>query len=75
LSLYTDYLHNFGNIDVDWQFQADFKVNNHVKANIGLNLIYDEDIEIIEIENGVSVNKGSEIQLKQSLGIGLEYNF
>jgi hypothetical protein len=75
LTLFTDYLHNFGNIDVDWQFQADFKVNNHVKANIGLNLIYDEDIEIIEIENGVSVNKGAEIQLKQTLGIGLEYNF
>jgi hypothetical protein len=75
LTLFTDYLHNFGNIDVDWQFLADFKVNQHVKANIGLNLIYDEDIEIIEIENGVSVNKGAEIQLKQVLGIGLEYTF
>jgi len=75
LSLYTDYLHNFGNIDVDWQFQADFKVNNHVKANIGLHLIYDEDIEIVEVKNGVSEYKGAEVQLKQTLGIGLEYTF
>ena len=75
LILFTDYLHNFGNIDVDWQFQADFKVNNHIKSNIGLNLIYDEDIATVEIENGVSVNKGAKIQLKQVLGIGLEYHF
>jgi hypothetical protein len=75
LILFTDYLHNFGNIDVDWQFQADFKVNHHVKANIGLNLIYDEDIEIIEIKNGVTTNKGAKIQIKQALGIGLEYSF
>jgi hypothetical protein len=75
LSLFTDYRHNFGNIDVDWQFQADFKVNNHIKSNIGFNLIYDEDIELIEIENGVSINRGAKIQLKQVLGIGLEYTF
>lgn len=75
LILFTDYLHNFGNIDVDWQLLAEFKVNQHIKVNIGLNLIYDEDIEIIEIENGVSINKGAKIQLKQALGIGLEYTF
>jgi hypothetical protein len=75
LSLFTDYIHNFGNIDVDWAFQADLKVNQYVKANIGLNLIYDEDIEIIKEENGIKTNEGAKVQLKQVLGIGLEYSF
>jgi len=75
LSLYTDYLHNFGNIDVDWQFYADLKVNQYVKANIGWNLVYDEDIDVIKEENGVKINEGAKVQLKQVLGIGLEYTF
>ncbi len=75
LSLYTDYIHNFGNIDVDWQFYADLKVNQYVKANIGFNLVYDEDIDVIDDQNGVLVNVGPKVQLKQVLGVGLEYNF
>jgi len=75
LTLFTDYFHNFGNIDVDWAFLADLKVNQYVKANIGLNLIYDEDIDVIKEENGVKINEGAKVQLKQVLGIGLEYTF
>ena len=75
MSLYTDYLHNFGNIDVDWQSYADLKVNEYVKANVGFNLVYDEDIDVIKEENGVKINEGAKVQLKQVLGIGLEYAF
>jgi hypothetical protein len=75
LSLFTDYVHNFGNIDVDWAFFADLKVNQYVKANVGFNLIYDEDIDVITEKNGVKINEGSKVQLKQVLGIGLEYVF
>jgi hypothetical protein len=75
LSLYTDYLNDFGNIDVDWQFQLDLKVNQYVQANVGLNLLYDDEIDTIKDENGVLVNTGPKVQLKQVLGVGLEYNF
>jgi hypothetical protein len=75
LVLYTDYLHNFGNIDVDWQCFAYLKVNQYVKANVGFNLIYDEDIEVIKEENGVKYNEGAQVQLKQVLGVGVEYAF
>ena len=75
LTLYTDYLHNFGNIDVDWQCYSFLKVNEYVKANVGFNLVYDEDIDVIKEENGEKVNKGSKVQLKQVLGIGVEYAF
>jgi hypothetical protein len=75
LTLYTDYLHNFGNIDVDWQCYSYLKVNEYVKANVGFNLVYDEDIDVIKQENGVNINEGAKVQLKQVLGIGVEYIF
>ena len=75
LSLYTDYINNFGNIDVDWQFQMDLIVNEYVNANIGFNLIYDDDVDSVEEINGAPVNVGPKIQLKQVLGIGLVYDF
>jgi hypothetical protein len=75
ISLYTDYLNKFGNIDVDWQLQLDFAVNEYVKANIGTHLIYDDDIKTKEDVGGVQVTKGPKIQLKQTLGIGIVYNF
>ena len=75
ISLYTDYLNNFGNVDVDWQMQFDMVVNQYVKANIGTHLVYDDDIKSKEEEGGVQVIKGPKIQLKQLLGIGITYIF
>lgn len=75
LALYSDYLNKFGNIDVDWQLQFDMVINQYVKANIGTQLIYDDDIKAKEEVDGVQVTKGPRIQLKQLLGIGVEYSF
>lgn len=75
LSLYSDYINNFGNIDVDWQFKMDLIVNEYVKANIGFDLIYDDDIDTIKNIDGALTNVGPKVQLKQTLGIGLVYNF
>ena len=75
LSLYSDYINKFGNIDVDWQMQLDLVVNEYVKANIGTHIIYDDDIKAKEEVNGEQVTVGPKIQLKQLLGIGLVYDF
>lgn len=75
LSLYTDYINNFGNIDVEWQLQLEMIVNQYVKANIGTHIIYDDDIKSKEEENGIQVTKGPKVQLKQLLGVGLVYSF
>lgn len=75
LSLYSDYINRFGNIDVDWQMQLDLTVNEYVKANIGVHLIYDDDIKAKEEIAGEQVIVGPKLQLKQSLGIGIVYNF
>ena len=75
VSLYTDYINNFGNVDVDWQLQLDMTVNQYVKANIGTHIVYDDDIKSKEEEGGVQVVKGPKIQLKQLLGVGVVYQF
>ncbi len=75
ITLYTDYLNKFGNVDVDWQLQLDMTVNEYVKANIGAHLIYDDDIKSTREVDGQLVTGGPKIQLKQMLGLGLSYTF
>jgi len=74
-SLYSDYINNFGNIDVDWQVQIEMIVNNYVRANIGIHTIYDDDIKAKEEVNGEQITVGPKVQLKQMLGIGITYLF
>jgi len=73
LSLYSDYINNFGNVDIDWQLQLELVVNQYVRANIGTHLIYDDDIKAKEEINGEQITIGPKTQLKQVLGVGLVY--
>src|SRR5690554_2774501 len=75
LTLYTDYLNNFGNVDVDWQLSIEMKINSLLKATIGGHLIYDDDIKNKRDVNGVQITEGPRVQLKQLLSVGLVYNF
>lgn len=78
LSLYTDYLLSFGNVDVDWELNFNLKVNKYIKTNIGTHLIYDDDIKFDEVvaEDGTIIDPGiAKIQFKQLLGVGLSYAF
>ncbi len=75
LTLYTDYLNNFGNIDVDWQLQLQMTVNNFIKATLGGYLIYDDDIKNKRDVDGVQITEGPRVQLKQLLGIGITFTF
>lgn len=78
LSLYTDYLSSFGNIDVDWELNFDLKVNKYISASIGTHIIYDDDILFDEQkdENGLVTDPGEpRIQFKQLLGVGIAYDF
>ena len=75
ISLYSDYIHNFGNIDVNWQVQVEMTINEYVKASLGTQLIYDDDIKTKEEQDGMQITKGPKIQLKQIMGIGIVYEF
>lgn len=80
LSFYSDYLNKFGNIDVDYDTRLDLVVNAYVKANVGIHLLYDDDIKIKKkiIDNSGAtkqVSEGPRLQLKQVLGVGIVYSF
>lgn len=75
LILYSDYVNNFGNVDVDWNIQLELVVNKYVKANIGTQIIYDDDIKAKSEKDGVEITEGPKMQMKQVLGVGLAYAF
>ncbi|MDY7394768.1 DUF3078 domain-containing protein [Aureibaculum sp. 2210JD6-5] len=77
LSLYSDYLNNFGNVDVDWELNFTFRINKFMRASIGGHMIYDDDVKYKEDINndGTLETLGARVQLKQFLGIGVMYRF
>ncbi|KDN56751.1 DUF3078 domain-containing protein [Flavobacterium seoulense] len=75
VSLYSDYINKFGNVDVDCDLALNLVVNQYVKANIGTRIIYDDDIKNKIEVNGKQVTEGPKTQLKQVLGVGLTYAF
>lgn len=74
---FSNYLENFGNIDVNWQVILAMKVNKNITCNLNTHLIYDDDIDIaIDTNNdGIIDKRGPRIQFKQIFGAGLAYNF
>lgn len=75
ISLFTDYVNNFGNLDIDWQMQLEFIVNKYVKATMSAHIIYDDDVKAKEEVAGEMITVGPKVQIKQSLGIGLVYTW
>jgi len=77
LTLFSNYLKNPQNIDVNWDFRLNMKVNEFLSANFVTNLIYDDDILIPLDRNddGIIDGKGRRIQLKQMFGAGLSVKF
>lgn len=77
VSFYTDYLNDFGNVDVDWELYFDFKVNEYVRASMGSHLKYDNDVKtVVEDETTEeSIQEGSKVQWKQLLGVGVSVAF
>tara|TARA_R110002049_G_scaffold41236_8_gene124515 strand:+ start:7198 stop:8157 length:960 start_codon:yes stop_codon:yes gene_type:complete len=77
VSLYTDYINNFGNVDLDWRIDFDFKVNHFIRATLGSHIRYDDDVKTqkpAEIE-GEFDEAGAKIQWQQFLGVGFAVDF
>lgn len=69
LDLYSNYLNNPQNIDVNWENVFLMKVNRYVTVNLVLHLIYDDDIKFTDSEG-----TGPRTQFRQALGVGLSYS-
>lgn len=75
LSLYSDYINKYGNVDIDYDMVLNLVVNQYVKTNIGIHVVYDDDIKAKEEIDGTQVTVGPKTQLKQVLGVGMTYTF
>lgn len=69
LELFSNYLNNPQNIDVNAELVFVFRVNSLFSATAQWNLIYDDDIQIRAIDGNV----GPRTQFKSVLGIGISY--
>ncbi|MGO4820326.1 MULTISPECIES: DUF3078 domain-containing protein [unclassified Flavobacterium] len=75
ISLYSDYINRFGNVDIDNDLVLDLVVNEHIRTNIGAHIVYDDDIKAKEEVEGKQITVGPKLQLKQVLGVGIVYLF
>jgi hypothetical protein len=71
LELFSDYLENPQNIDVNWDNMLDLKVNDWISAKAGLQLVYDDNTPVTDKDGNI----GPRTQLKQLLSVGLTYKF
>lgn len=62
LNLYSNYIENFKNVDIDYTLNVSLEVNKFITTNLALQFIYDDDTV-----------RG--LQVRQVLGIGLKYAF
>ena len=78
LELFSNYLKDPQNIQVNWEMLISMKVNKLITASISTNMIYDHNIPVpVKREiNGVTVNgTGPRLQFKEILAIGISYKF
>jgi hypothetical protein len=78
LELFTNYLVNPGNVDVNWETLLSLKVNNWLVTTLNTQLIYDDDIPVPverEINGVVTPGTGPRLQFKEVLAIGLIAKF
>lgn len=69
LELFSDYLENPQNVDVKWDVQINMIVNKWFSTNITTNLIYDDNIKILQDDG----TKGSRVQFKEVLSVGVKF--
>ena len=83
LDLFSNYLNQPGNIDVNWTGLLELKVNEFLRTTVSTHLIYDDDVVLekeparTEVVDGVTTTipavTGPGTQFKEVLSIGLSY--
>ncbi len=71
LELFSDYLQNPQNIDVNWQVLIGLKVNDWLNVDLQTTLLYDDDVMITDKDGNI----GPRTQFRQFLMISVGYAF
>lgn len=77
IDLFSNYINNPANVDINWETQLALKINKFISVNINTHLLYDDDISIVVDKNddGVPESTGPKLQYKEILGVGFAYKF
>ncbi len=83
LQLFTNYIHNPLNIDVDWEMIAVANINWFTEVRLNTHVIFDDDTKTVEmdggkqvfLEDGKTLKKTARIQFKEMMGISLVFRF
>ncbi|WP_163324139.1 DUF3078 domain-containing protein [Draconibacterium mangrovi] len=73
VDLFSNYLDQPKNIDVDWTFKIIMKVNDYLSANLITQLIYDNDVKIQGDDETLPPSPA--LQFMESFGVGLTFKF
>ena len=74
LSLFTNYVKNPQNIDIDWEVILRMKITFYMDAVISTHIIYDDDVKVPLFNNeGVKIGTGPRLQFKEVFSIGFSY--
>jgi hypothetical protein len=77
LELFSNYLNNPGNIDVNWESILAIKLAKYFSAVLTLSVVYDDDV-LIATDNKTTGNTdmvGPRTQIKEVFGFGFSYKF
>jgi len=69
LELFSDYLKDPQNIDVNWDTMIKMQVNSWLAASVGMLMLYDNDTPVKDKDG----NTGPRTQIKEILSIGITY--
>ncbi len=75
LELFSNYMNNPENVDVNWSTLTTFKVNKFISATLATQLIYDDDVNVLRNAGDQKGTVGPDVQFKQVLGLGFTYKF
>jgi hypothetical protein len=70
LQLFSNYVNNPQNIDVNGEALFNFKINSWLSSSLQWNLIYDDDIQITDRDKNV----GPRTQFKSVFGLGMAFS-
>ena len=68
LGLFSNYLNNPQNVDVDWKLGIIMKINDYLSAQLDTRLLFDADIKN-------PIDDKAKIQFKELIGIGINFKF
>jgi hypothetical protein len=82
LQLFTNYIHNPQNVDVDWEMIATVNLNWFTDVRFNTHLIYDDDAKTQVYKGGKPVmnpdgtpKKNARVQFKEILGLSVVFRF